>query len=142
MAIDMVWAGAYYGLAFADKNDVGDSGVLALASLTEQMTFTDGFLWGIAVLVVSLATLRARSLPAPVAWLGVLTGVVHVLGVGVQIAVTQTTEGFTGPLSVITLIFWLLATALTLVIRPGAPGGEEAQQSSGEMVGRSTPLSR
>ena len=141
MAIDMVWAGAYYGLAFADKNDVGDSGVLALASLTEQMTFTDGFLWGIAVLVISVATLRTRSLPTPIAWLGVLTGAVHVLGVGVQIAVTQTTEGFTGPLSVVTLMFWVLAAALSLVIRPGAPG-EEAQQSSGAMTGRSTPLSR
>jgi len=124
MAIDMVWAGAYYGLAFADAHDVGDSGVLALASLTEQMTFTDGFLWGIAVLIVSVATLATRTLPAPVSWLGILTGAVHVLGVGVQIAVTGTTEGFTGPLSVITLVFWLLATSLSLLVRPGGATGE------------------
>jgi hypothetical protein len=118
MAIDMAWAGAYYGLAFADHNDIGDSGVLALASITEQMTFTDGFLWGIAVLVISLATLRTRILPAPVSWLGILTGLVHVFGVGVQIAVTHTTEGVSGPLSALTLFFWVLAASLSLTIRP------------------------
>src|SRR5690349_11899230 len=31
MAIDMVWTGLYYALAYADQHAIGDSGVLALA---------------------------------------------------------------------------------------------------------------
>ncbi len=118
MAIDMVWSGAYYGLAFAAHHEIGDSGVLALAALTEQMTFTDGFLWGIAVLVVSIAALRTRTLPVPVALLGIVTAVEKVIGVGAQIALTHTTEGIEGPLGTVLLVFWTLAVSLSLVIRP------------------------
>ena len=54
-----------------------------IASLTEQMTFTDGFLWGIAVLVArSIAALRTRTLPASLAWLGIVTAAAKILGVG------------------------------------------------------------
>ena len=118
MAIDLVWSGVYYGLAFAVHHQVGSSGVLALASLTEQMTFTDGFLWGIAVLVVSIAALRTRTLPASLAWLGIVTAAAKILGVGAQIALTHTTEGISGPLGTLLLMFWMLAVSLSLVIRP------------------------
>lgn len=121
MAIDMVWAGVYYALAYSGQHEIGDTGVLTLATLAEQMTFTDGFLWGIAVLVVAIAALRARTLPAPVAWLGVVTAVVHVVGVPVQVAWTHDTEGLSGPLSAVTLLFWVLAVSLTLIIRPAIP---------------------
>ncbi|HET6166645.1 MAG TPA: hypothetical protein VFE07_07430 [Marmoricola sp.] len=119
MAIDMVWSGVYDALAFAGQHGIGDSGVLALATLTEQMTFTDGFLWGIAVLVICVAALRTRTLAAPVAWLGVVTGVFKVLEPALQVAVNKTSEGFTGPLGTVLLVFWVLAASLTLVIRPG-----------------------
>ena len=59
LAIDMVWSGVYYALAYAGQHDIGDSGVLALAYLTEQLTFTDGLLWGIAVLIICVAGLRS-----------------------------------------------------------------------------------
>ena len=118
MAIDLVWSGVYYGLAFAVHHHVGSSGVLALASLTEQMTFTDGFLWGIAVLVISVACLRTRTLPAPLAWLGIVTAAAKIIGVGAQIALTHTTEGISGPLGTLLLMFWMLAVSLSLVIRP------------------------
>jgi hypothetical protein len=121
MAIDMVWAGVYYALAYAGQHAIGDSGVLALAGLTEQMTFTDGFLWGIAVLIISVAALRTRVLPAPVAWLGVVTAVVKVVEPLAQLAMTHTSEGVTGPLGTVLLVFWMLATSLTLLIRPGQP---------------------
>lgn len=120
LAIDMVWSGVYYSLAFAGQHGIGDSGVLALATLTEQMTFTDGFLWGIAVLVVCVAALRTRTLAAPVAWLGVVTGVFKVLEPALQVAVNKTSEGFTGPLGTVLLVFWVLAASLTLLIRPGS----------------------
>jgi hypothetical protein len=118
MAIDMVWSGVYYALAFTGQHGVGDPGVLALASLTEQMTFTDGFLWGIAVLVISVAALRTRSLPAALAWLGVLTAVFKVIEPAAQVVLNHTSEGVTGPLGTVLLVFWVLATSLTLVIRP------------------------
>lgn len=121
LAIDMVWSGAYYALAYAGQHDIGDSGVLALAYLTEQLTFTDGLLWGIAVLLISWAGLRGRSLPAPVAWLGVVTGVVKLAGPAVQVALNHTSVGLTGPLGTVLLVFWMLAAALTLLIRPIAP---------------------
>lgn len=119
MAIDMVWMGVYDALAFGSQHGIGDSGVLALSTLAEQMTFTDGFLWGIAVLVVCVAALRTRTLPAPVAWLGVVTAVFKVLEPAAQVAINKTSEGITGPLGTVLLVFWVLAASLTLVIRPG-----------------------
>lgn len=118
MAIDMVWSGVYYALAYAAQHHIGDGAVLAIATLTEQLTFTDGLLWGIAVLVISAGMLRTRSMPAAVAWLGVVTAVAKVAGPAVQVALTRTSEGITGPLGTVLLVFWLLATSLILVIRP------------------------
>lgn len=121
LAIDMVWSGVYYALAYAGDHHIGDSGVLALAYLTEQLTFTDGLLWGIAVLVICVGALRSRGLPAPVAWLGVVTGVVKLAGPAAQVALSHTSEGVTGPLGTLLLVFWMLAASLTLLIRPGTP---------------------
>jgi hypothetical protein len=121
LAIDMVWSGVYYAVAYAGRHDIGDSGVLALAYLTEQLTFTDGLLWGIAVFVICVAGLRGRSLPAPIAWLGIVTGVVKLAGPAVQVALSHTSEGLTGPLGTVLLVFWMLAASLTLLIRPGNP---------------------
>lgn len=120
MAIDMVWMGVYCALAYTGQHHLGDSAVLALATLTEQMTFTDGVLWGIAVLVICLTALRTGTMPAPVAWLGVVTGVVKLVGPALQVALTQTSEGVTGPAGTVLLVFWVLAASLTLLIRSGA----------------------
>lgn len=122
LAIDMVWMGVYDALAFAGQHGIGDSGVLALAALTEQMTFTDGFLWGIAVLVICVAALRSRTLPVPVAWLGLVTGAFKVVEPAAQVAINKTSEGITGPVGTLLLVFWLLATSLTLVVRPSVAG--------------------
>jgi len=121
MAIDRVWTGLYYALAYADQHAIGDSGVLALATVTEQLTFTDGFLLGFAILVVSVAALRAHSMPAPVAWLGVVLAVAKVVGPPLQVALNQTSEGVTGPVGTVLLVFWVLAASLTLLVRPGLP---------------------
>ena len=118
MAIDMVWSGVYYALGDGAEHHIGDAGVLALSTLTEQLTFTDGVLWGIAVLLISLVALRGRSLPAPLGWLGVVTGVVKVIGPAVQVVLTGTSEGVTGPVGTVLLVFWLLAISLALLVRP------------------------
>ena len=118
MAIDMVWSGVYYALAYGAEHHIGDSGVLAMATLTEQLTFTDGVLWGIAVLVISVVGLRGHGLPSALAWLGIVTGVVKVVGPAVQVALNGTSEGVTGPAGTVLLVFWLLAVSLTLLVRP------------------------
>lgn len=120
LAIDMIWSGVYYAVAYAAQHDIGDGAVLALTYLTEQLTFTDGLLWGIAVLVICVAGLRRRTLPGAVAWLGVVTGVVKLAGPAVQVALNGTSEGITGPGGTVLLVFWMLAASLTLLIRPGA----------------------
>jgi hypothetical protein len=35
-----------------------------------------------------------------------------------QVVLNHTSEGVTGPLGTVLLVFWVLATSLTLVIRP------------------------
>jgi hypothetical protein len=139
MAIDMVWSGVYDALAYAAEHHIGDSGVLAMATLTEQLTFTDGVLWGVAVLVISVVALRGRSLPAPLAWLGVVTAVVKVVGPAAQVALTGTSEGVTGPVGTVLLVFWLLAVSLTLLVRPERTRAvvdlvETPRQESGDTV--------
>jgi hypothetical protein len=118
LAIDMVWSGVYYALAYAGQHHVGDSGVLALAYLTEQLTFTDGLLWGIAVLIICVAGLRGRTMAGPVASLGIVTAVAKVVGPAVQVVLTHTSEGVTGPVGTALLVFWMLAISVTLLVRP------------------------
>jgi hypothetical protein len=119
LAIDMLWGGVYYALAKVGQMHAPDAGVLALFALAQELTFTDGVWFGLALLVVSVLALRARTLPRPIAWLGVVCALVHVLGVPVQLLLTGTVEGVTGPVSVVAFLVWLLATALSLLIRPG-----------------------
>lgn len=119
IAVDMVWAGSYYGLARAGQMHASDGGLVTLFAVVQELTFTDGICFGAALLVVSLLALRTRTLPRPIAWLGVVCAAVHLLGVPVQLALTGTVEGVTGPLSAATFTFWLLATTITLLAGPG-----------------------
>lgn len=120
LAVDMVWAGTYYGLARAGQMHASDGGLLTLFAVVQELTFTDGVWFGAALLVVSVLAVRTGTLPRPIAWLGVVCAVVHLLGVPVQLALTGTVEGITGPLSAATFAFWLLATTVTLLVRPGS----------------------
>ena len=74
LAVDWVSAAVNFALADSGKRAGADDAVLALFSLAKEMTFADGFLFGLAVTAVSALSLRARSLPAPLAWLGVGVG--------------------------------------------------------------------
>jgi len=123
LAIDMVNTGAQYGLAKAVDRGLGDGTLLGLFTFIEQLTFTDGVTWGVVIGIVSIAALRTRTLPRPVCWLGILVAVIHVVGIPAQLVATQTPEGVNGPISTIGLMLWWLATALTLLVRPGRPAG-------------------
>jgi len=118
--VGVIWAetGMYFGLADAGQRGGGDAAVMALFSLVRQMTFADGFLFGISAAVASVLCLRASTLPRTVAWLGVLLGVFKVIMLPVQLAATGTPDGVTGPISTVLLLVWLLATSVTLLVRP------------------------
>lgn len=136
VGVDMVWGGAYYTLAKAGQMHVGDSGILSLFYLAQELTFTDGFLFGIAMVVIFLTVLRTRTLPVPLAWLGLLVGAFHVVATPLQVAISHTVEGATGPASAVLFLVWLLATSLALLISPGrAPRAADGFQA----VGRSVP---
>jgi hypothetical protein len=74
--------------------------------------------FGIAAIAVSLIALEARSLPAPLCWLGMVVGVFHVIALPIQLAISAQPGGITGPISVLVVLVWILAVAIVLVIRP------------------------
>jgi hypothetical protein len=118
MAIGWVKAGVVWALAETAAQGGSDAGVVALFKLVHAMTFTDGFCFAIAVSCVSALILLTRLFPAPIAWLGFATAVVHFLSVPAQLWLTGTAGGITGPISVVFALAWLLAIAATLLIKP------------------------
>lgn len=118
MAIDWVGAGVYFGLADAGQRSQADPGIVALFSLTKEMTFTDGFVFGMAVIAVSVMALRTRTLPVPLVWLGFVAGGFHIVSLPIQIAISGTAGGVTGPISVVLALLWILSTSAILLIKP------------------------
>lgn len=118
LAVEWVHAAVYFGLADAGRRDAADAGIVALFSLAKTMTFADGFAFGIAVVVISVLALRAGTLPAPVCWLGLVTGVVHLAGLPLQLALNSRPDGVTGPVSVVIGLVWFLAVSIVLLVRP------------------------
>lgn len=120
IAVDWVVAGLDFALADAGRRDGADQAVIALFTVSKDMTFADGFLFGIASLSVSALCLRRRALPTVLAWLGIVVGVFHLLELPVQIAATQRPDGVAGPIGVVLGLAWLLATSVVLLVRPRA----------------------
>lgn len=118
MAIDWVGAGVYFGLADAGRRSGADAGIVALFSLTKEMTFTDGFAFGVAVIAISVLALQSRTLPAPLAWLGLLVGGFHLVSLPIQIAINGSAGGVTGPISVVLALLWILSMSAILLIKP------------------------
>jgi hypothetical protein len=118
LAIDWVHAGTYFALADVGGRQSADAGIVALFSLTKSLTFADGVCFGIAAIAVSLIALEARSLPAPLCWLGMVVGAFHVIALPIQLAISAQPGGITGPISVLVVLVWILAVAIVLVIRP------------------------
>lgn len=118
LAVEWIAAAVSFALADAARRASSDSGIVALFSLSKTMTFADGFVFGLAVLAISLAALRSRALPAPVVWLGVACAVVHLVDLPVQFAINARPDGVTGPISVAVLLVWALTLSLVLLVRP------------------------
>ncbi|MGZ4604298.1 MAG: hypothetical protein ACXV0U_11970, partial [Kineosporiaceae bacterium] len=127
LAVEWIDAAVSFALADASRRAAFDAGVVALFSLAKCLTFADGFAFGLAVLVISAVALRGRTLPAPVCWLGLACGVVHLISLPVQFAIDGRPDGVTGPISVLFVLVWVLSVSLVLVIRPQrtAPAGRE-----------------
>jgi hypothetical protein len=119
LAIDMVNTGASYTLAKLADRGAPDGALLAMFSFVEQATFTDGITWGVVILVAAVASMRARTLPRPVVWVGLVAVAVHLLGIPVQLLLNGTVQGVTGPLSMVCFMLWMLSASLALLIRPG-----------------------
>ena len=82
------------------------------------MTYVDGFVAGLAILALSLLQFGPHALPRPLIWLGALIGVYHIVSGPIQLAISHSPAGATGPIGVVLLLVWILAVAAVMVIRP------------------------
>lgn len=112
--VDWGAAGAYYGLADAGTRG-GSGSVLALFSLVRQLTFSDGFLVGIAMTGVGILCLRAGVLPRVLAWFAVAEGAFHIVELPLQLALNGRVDGVTGPVGALSSMAWVLAVSLVLL---------------------------
>ena len=109
----MTWA-----LADTAVQGGSDAGVVALFKLVHAMTFTDGFCFAIALSCLSALILLTRLLPTPIAWLSLIVGLVHFLGIPAQLLLTGTSWGITGPISFVFALAWLATITVLLLVRP------------------------
>jgi hypothetical protein len=118
LGVDWAHAGVYYALADAGQRGQADAGLVALFSLAKSITFADGFVFGMAVIALSLVAMRSRSLPVPLVWLGLGMGTFHLVETPVQMAINQSAGGVTGPVDVVLTLLWILAVSVVLLIKP------------------------
>ena len=130
IAITWITAGIMFALAETAQQAGSDAGVAALFKLAHNMSATDGFSFAGMVASVSALIWSTRLLPAPLAWLGGLGALYHAgVGDAVQLLLTGTVFGITGPLSLIFSIPWILAIGITLIVKPvWAPRSRPALQ--------------
>jgi hypothetical protein len=118
MAIGWMKAGVVWGLAETAVQGGSDAGVAALFNLVHAMTFTDGFCFAIALGCLSALILVTRLLPGALAWLGLAVGLVHLLALPVQLLLSGTEGGITGPISVVFALTWMAVTCVLLLVKP------------------------
>jgi len=117
-ALNWTGAGIQFALVDAAQRTGSDAGVVALFSLGKMMAVTDGYFFGMAVIAVSVLALNSRALPAPVCWLGLAAGGYHLAETPIQLALTGTAGGVTGPVGVVVGLLWLFSAGLALLIKP------------------------
>lgn len=118
LAIDWLATAIYYALADAGGRQQADAGVVALFSFAKSITFADGFAAGMAILTLSLLQIHQRSLPRPLLWVGVITGAYHMVNTPIQLAISHSPSGPTGPIGVVLILFWILAVSITMLTKP------------------------
>jgi hypothetical protein len=82
------------------------------------MALSDGYFVAIPAVAVSVLALRSRALPAPICWLGLVVGGYHFVEIPIQLALTGTATGVTGPIGVVIGLIWLVVIGVTLLIKP------------------------
>jgi hypothetical protein len=119
MAVSWVAAGSMFALVETAQQAGSDAGVVALFQFAHAMAGTDGLFGAGMVASISILIWSTDLLPAPIAWLGGLNALYHAgTGLAVQLLLTGTIYGITGPLSLLFSIPWFLAIGITLMIRP------------------------
>jgi hypothetical protein len=118
MAIDWIGTGIYYALADEAGRQQATGGIVALFSLNASMTYVDGFVAGLAILALSLLQLGPHALPRPLIWLGAVVGVYEIVSGPIQLAISHSPAGATGPVGIVLLLVWILAVTAVMVIRP------------------------
>jgi hypothetical protein len=118
MAVNWTSASVQFALVDAAQRTGSDSGVVALFSVAKTMALSDGYFVAIPAVAVSVLALRSRSLPAPICWLGLLVGGYHFVEIPIQLALTGSATGVTGPIGVVIGLLWLLVVGVILVIKP------------------------
>lgn len=118
MAVNWVATGLLYALTDAAQRSGAEAGVVALFSVGKSMALADGYFVAISATSVSILAMRSRALPAPICWLGVVAGGYHFVETPIQLALTGTAGGVTGPIGVVIGLLWMLVVGITLVIKP------------------------
>ena len=118
MAVNWTSASVQFALVDAAQRTGSDSGVVALFSAAKTMALSDGYFIAIPAVAVSVLALRSRSLPAPICWLGLLVGGYHFVEIPIQLALTGSATGVTGPIGGVIGLLWLLVVGVIIVIKP------------------------
>jgi hypothetical protein len=118
MAIDWVGTGVYYALADSAGRQQAAGGVVALFSLVRSMTYADGFVAGLAILALSLLQLTPNALPRPLIGLGALTGAYLIVSGPIQLAISHSPAGVSGPVSVVLSLIWVLTVTAVMLVKP------------------------
>jgi hypothetical protein len=82
------------------------------------MTYTDGFVAGLAILALSLLQLTPHALPRPLIWLGALTGAYFIVSDPIQLAISHSPAGATGPIGVVLSLVWVLTVTAVMLVKP------------------------
>ncbi len=119
IATTWVTAVIMFALAEAAQQAGSDAGVFALFKLAHNTSSIDGFSFAGMVAAISALIWSTRLLPTPLAWLGGLGALYHAgVGLVVQLLLTGTLYGITGPVSLLFSIPWILAIGITLIVKP------------------------
>ena len=103
-------------------------GLLAVSSLTGHLPVgfafqdhpdaaADQFL-GLAILALSLLQFAPHALPRPLIWFGALTGAYLIVSDPIQLAISHSPAGATGPISVVLSLVWVLAVTVVMLVKP------------------------
>ena len=118
MAVNWATTGMLYALVDAAQRSGAEAGVVALFSLGKTMAFADSYFVAISATSVSILALRSRAMPPPICWLGVVAGGYHFVETPIQLALTGTAGGVTGPIGAGLGLLWILVVGVILVIKP------------------------